>query len=129
MKAVAFRPDGAIIATGAFDGGVTLWDVATSQSLAPPFRVHQEAVSSLSFSPDGKSLASGSADLSLVRWTLDIDSWRELACIAAHRNLTEVEWLRYVGKEPRRPICPESPAPAAPALPSAEQAGPSREEK
>ena len=58
-KPIAFSPDGKILAAGACDGTIQLWDAAAG-SLVRPLRNHHELdlVSALTFSPDGKTLAS-----------------------------------------------------------------------
>jgi hypothetical protein len=46
----------------------------------------------------------------VTMWDIDTDTWEETACTAANRNLTEHEWVEYIGPdEPRRPTCPSSP--------------------
>ena len=62
ISAVAFSPDGKILATGNGDNTISLWDLATGQERAT-CRGHTEAVSTIAvstiaFSPDGKTLAS-----------------------------------------------------------------------
>ena len=43
----------------------------------------------------------------MERFPLDPQSWREMACAAAGRNLTEEEWGRYFADEPYRDTCPD----------------------
>ena len=56
---VAFSPDGAILASGSYDGTVTLWGVASWKEIAV-LEGHLSAVRSLAFSPDATVLASDS---------------------------------------------------------------------
>lgn len=66
VLAVAFSPDGRIIATASEDGTVRLWDTATLKELRS-FK-HQRAVSSVSFSRDGKVMVTRTIDGTTYRW-------------------------------------------------------------
>jgi WD40 repeat protein len=65
--AVAFRPDGRVLACAAINRSVRLWDVAEDRVVAE-LRGHAETVTCLAYSPDGKWLASGSDDRTLRLW-------------------------------------------------------------
>jgi tetratricopeptide (TPR) repeat protein len=60
VYAVAFAPDGKLLATAGEDHLVRLWDVTTGEERAT-LAGHENTVTALAFSPDGKTLASGSA--------------------------------------------------------------------
>ena len=58
VESVAYSPDGTMLASGAGDGTVKLWDMATKENIAT-FEGHTDRVSSVAFSPDGTTLVSG----------------------------------------------------------------------
>lgn len=66
VTALAFSPDGKLLATGAGEpsrnGQIKLWDAATGNAVREFKDAHSDTVLALEFSPDGKLLASGSAD-------------------------------------------------------------------
>jgi WD40 repeat protein len=60
VAALAFSPDGKILATGDYSHGVHLWDAATGQRVGQPLR-QRDIVLSLAFRPDGRALVAGTA--------------------------------------------------------------------
>ncbi|MGV9384989.1 WD40 domain-containing protein [Nonomuraea sp. NPDC003707] len=61
VNAVAFSPDGTVLASGCADGTVRLWDMTTGNN-TKTFADHTGAINALAFSPDGTFLASGADD-------------------------------------------------------------------
>jgi sugar lactone lactonase YvrE len=79
VKCVTVRPDGAVLAAGANDGRVYVWDTEMGE-LVKPLNMGKE-VRSVAFSPDGKLLAVGLADGSAGLVSLDsgerLRTWHE----------------------------------------------------
>jgi WD40 repeat protein len=70
-SALAFRPDGKVLASGCSDGSIKLWDVALGKELAAlpaPGKALRQHVTTLLFSPDGRTLAWGARDDLLALW-------------------------------------------------------------
>ena len=65
VSALAFSPDGAMLATAGADGTIRFWEIS-SRRLLRSWEGKAERVLSLSFSPDGTFLASGWADGTLI---------------------------------------------------------------
>ena len=72
LHAMAFSPDGKVLATGDYSGIVHRWDVETGAMIGRPFAAGSMVVA-LAFSPDGRLLATGSASPAnqMVLWDLE----------------------------------------------------------
>ena len=84
MLAVAFSPDGSLLATGDSNGYLRLWQVTTGQQRLI-CRGHAGWVLAVDFSPDGKKLASGSNDQDVRLW--DVQTGNGLKTLQGHTNM------------------------------------------
>ncbi len=67
LTAVAYSPDGLLLASADFGGDVRVWD-AQSGAKVQAFSAHAGRASCLAFSPDGKRLVSAGGDGVLSAW-------------------------------------------------------------
>jgi uncharacterized caspase-like protein len=88
IRAMAFSPDGRLLASGGDDAVVKLWDTATGREIAT-LKGHSLGVKAVAFSDDGKLLVSGSDDGSARLW--EVNSGETLATLVTLNG--GADWL------------------------------------
>lgn len=81
ILALAYSPDGRLLASGGRDNLVRLWQVASGKEVRTIQR-HQSWVTCVAFAPDGKTLASGSQDHTIRFW--DVATGKEIPPSEGH---------------------------------------------
>jgi WD40 repeat protein len=89
--AVAFSPDGTMLATASDDLTVKLWSPSIGAGgaqggwrVVASLQKHTDHVHWVRFSPDGKLLVSGSSDTTVRLW--DVATRRQVACLEGHKG-------------------------------------------
>jgi WD40 repeat protein/beta-lactamase regulating signal transducer with metallopeptidase domain len=83
VLAVAYSPDGKMLASAGDDGVIRLRDLASGRVVGQ-LEGHRDAVSCLAFSPDGRTLATGSYDQTVKLWC--VATRRQKVTFRGHTN-------------------------------------------
>src|SRR5437899_504528 len=83
VRAVAFAPDGKVLASGCGDGTVKLWDVASGRDVLT-LNGHTDWVTAVVIARDGRTLATGGWDDTAKLW--DLATGRERAVLRGHAS-------------------------------------------
>ena len=70
VDALAFSPDGALMASGGRDNAIRVWDVDSARELMT-LSAHRRPVLALDFNPAGTMLASGAGDNQVMLWAVN----------------------------------------------------------
>ena len=81
ITGVAFSPDQKLIASGAWDNTVRIWDMANPGDSPNTLMGHTDAIIGVAFAPDGKSLYSRSLDGIIFQW--DVGSGKPIMKLMA----------------------------------------------
>ena len=108
VHAVAFSPDGKLLATGEGDGTVRAWNPATHRPVGAPLQTGNGpagSVNVLAFSPGGTLLVSGGDDGTVRLWQASLFAHAYPALCADVGPPTPQEWNQYASGEPQPTAC------------------------
>lgn len=87
IRSVCFSPDGKLLATGAEDRRIRVWDIE-SRTVKCHFDGHEQDIYSLDFSRNGRIIASGSGDKTVRLW--DIETKGQITVLSIEDGVTTV---------------------------------------
>ncbi|TCD64690.1 WD40 repeat-like protein [Steccherinum ochraceum] len=93
VGAVAFNPDGNLLAAGDSTGKIVLFDVQKHSTVTSRWSFHSARIHSLAWTPDGKHCASGSLDTHIYIWSVDNPVKNIAIKNAAPNGVSAVFWL------------------------------------
>lgn len=106
---MAVSPDGELLVGLTSAGAIEMWRRTTRERvgtvyLPPPTLGLGTAgagdQTDFGFTQDGKALFTTTAGGNALRWAVTEDQWIQVACRRAARELTDAEWLQYIGTKP-----------------------------
>lgn len=83
VEALSFSKNGSLLASGAADGNICIWDTSHHE-MAAQLEGHTNVVTAVTFSPDSSLLASGSRDNSIRIW--DMRSMNCVSVLESHED-------------------------------------------
>jgi WD40 repeat protein len=104
IYAMAFSPDGSMLAGAAQDGAVHLWAVRRSRYQLASLVVGG-GMSAVAFSPDGTTIAASGTDHAVHLWQASPKRAAKAICATAGTPITRTEWNRYVPGAAYAPPC------------------------
>ncbi|OSZ56959.1 hypothetical protein OQI_29970, partial [Streptomyces pharetrae CZA14] len=103
--ALAFSPDGSMLAAAGSRGTLRMWDVASRQSLGTGLPTAGDDITSLAFSRDGGTLLLAGRHVLLQRYAIDPARMVAAVCRRAGGTLTREQWRTYLADVPYRRLC------------------------
>ncbi|MHA2250129.1 MAG: WD40 domain-containing protein, partial [Candidatus Kariarchaeaceae archaeon] len=91
VREVKFSPTDSIIASGASDGSIRLWNLTDGSTIFNLYGHHYE-VTALAFSPSGEVLVSGGPDTKIYLWNVSTGELINNFSFDPH-GISDLEWL------------------------------------
>jgi WD40 repeat protein len=121
VTSLAYHGDGDILASGSANALIALWNLYPPQLIGDPISGADGAVTGLAFSPNTSILFRGTDKGTVTR--LDIESWKQLGCGIAKRNLTRAEWEQFFSQNEYSATCKDFPLETPAPMPTATLTG------
>ena len=99
IHAMAFRPNGIMLATASSDGTIRLWNPSRIGDIPITLADNASWLWTLAFSPDGGTLAASGADRSVHLIPIEPNAIAQELEPGIHRNLTQKEWDEFIGSD------------------------------
>ena len=94
VTGLAFSPDGRLLFSSGFDRRVAVWDVGGRRRIGDVFRLN-DAIDGLAYAANAAAVTAITDRGGVLRWTLDVSRWVEMACRVASRELSPEERTRF----------------------------------
>lgn len=104
ITALAYSPDGTLLATAGLDHRVRLWESGSGRSLGTLTADHWGTITSLAFTRDGTRLYSTSLG-ALFEHPIAQDLATAAVCARAGRDLTTAERTQHLKEFPTLAVC------------------------
>jgi len=99
ITGIDFSNDGSLMASSSYDKTVRLWHMDDLKTLPIVFDDHDAWVTSVMFTKDDKYVVSGDKNGKIRKLPTDVKTMVEGYCGFLSRELTQNEWLNYVGTD------------------------------
>jgi WD40 repeat protein len=108
VKAIDFSPNGQLLASGGSDGEIRLWQVNELEFEPTILRINRPhgEILTVAFGPKGEQLAFGDTQGHIDLQSINTKMLAEQVCSMVWRNLSKVEWDRYIPNTEYECTCP-----------------------
>lgn len=108
ITSLEFSPDNKTFASSSYDNSIRIWNPEDPKQNPIVIEDHDSWVMDISYSSDGTQLVSASNDKTIRLFEINTDILSSRICGKVNRNLTQNEWITFVGKDIKyQKTCPQ----------------------